>query len=46
MSYHREINEIVKIKQVLGYYSEEFWPGQYSYPFMLYLPDWLPDSLN
>lgn len=46
MPHMREVREIVRLKQVVGQYTQEFFPGQYSYGFYLYLPDWLPDSVH
>jgi len=45
--FHRDAKEIVHLRQVVrvftGYGMD---PGQYSYPFQLYLPEWLPESID
>ena len=47
MEYHRDCKEIVKLcAVVVEFPSLCLDKGQYTYPFMLYLPDWLPDSLD
>ena len=44
--YHREVKEIVTIKQVVVEFpaGQTLQPGQYSYPFQVYTPGWLPES--
>ena len=44
--YHRENKEIVSIKQVVVEFpdGQTLQPGQYSYPFQVYTPGWLPES--
>ena len=44
--YHREVKEIVSIKQVVVEFpdGQTLQPGQYSYPFQVYTPGWLPES--
>ena len=44
--YHREVKEIVSIKQVVVEFpaGQSLQPGQYSYPFQVYTPGWLPES--
>lgn len=43
--FHRDAKEIIHLRQVVrvftGYGID---PGQYAYPFQLYLPEWLPQS--
>ena len=45
--FHRDAKEIIHLRQVVrvftGYGMD---PGQYSYPFQLYLPEWLPESID
>lgn len=47
MDFHRDAKEIVQLVNiVVEFPDQKLKKGQYSYPFMLYLPDWLPDSLD
>ena len=46
MLYHRDSKEIVKLVCLVVEFQCPVQPGQYSYPFMLYLPDWLPESFS
>jgi hypothetical protein len=44
--YHCDSKEIVNIKQVVRVYDERgIAAGQYTFPFEVYLPDWLPETL-
>ena len=44
--YHQEVKQIVSIKQVVVQFPEgqNLQPGQYSYPFQIYTPGWLPET--
>ena len=44
--YHREVAEIIRLSVLVSTFTAEFEPGQYTYPFNLYLPAWLPDSVK
>jgi hypothetical protein len=46
MEYHRDSKEIVRLVCTVVEFQAPLEPGQYSYPFMLYLPTWLPESLS
>jgi hypothetical protein len=46
MEYHRDAKEILRLVCTVVEFQESVPPGQYSYPFMLYLPNWLPESLT
>ena len=41
---HRETKEIIRLRCPVQDFSAMLGRGQYTYPFMLYLPNWLPDS--
>ena len=41
---HREVKEIIRLKANVQNFEAMLGRGQYTYPFMLYLPAWLPDS--
>lgn len=41
---HREVKEIIRLKANVQNFEAMLGRGQYTYPFMLYLPTWLPDS--
>ena len=44
--YHREVKEIISMKQVVVQFPEgqQLQPGQYSYQFQIFTPMWLPES--
>jgi hypothetical protein len=42
----RKNEEIIRFTALVSEFCEEFQPGQYSYPFYVYLPEWLPDSMH
>jgi len=45
LPFHRDVKEICRlVNVVVEFPTNQLCKGQYSYPFMLYLPDWLPDS--
>ena len=44
--YHCDSKEIVNIKQIVRVYDERgIAAGQYTFPFEVYLPDWLPGTM-
>ena len=44
--YHQEVKQILSIKQIVVQFPEgqDLQPGQYSYPFQIYTPNWLPET--
>ena len=46
MEYHRDAKEILRLVCMVVEFQSPVQPGHYSYPFMLYLPSWLPESLS
>lgn len=44
--YHQEVKQILSIKQVVVQFpdGQNLQPGQYSYPFQIYTPNWLPET--
>lgn len=47
LDFHRDCKEICRLVNVaVEFPTNQLSKGQYSYPFMLYLPEWLPDSLE
>jgi hypothetical protein len=46
-AFHRGVREIVKLVNVITYFPDKrIEKGQYSFPFAVYLPEWLPDSIE
>jgi hypothetical protein len=45
--FHRDTREIVRLVNVVQEFPDKYVPaGQISYPFVIYLPEWLPDSIE
>lgn len=46
LDFHREVKEIISMKTVVATFgeNEHLLPGQYTYSFQVYLPEWLPES--
>lgn len=44
--FHREEKEIISLKQVVKTFSQgdQLQPGQYTFCFQIFTPDWLPES--
>ena len=44
--FHREVKEIISMKQVIVQFEpgQMLQTGQYSYPFQIFTPGWLPES--
>ena len=44
--FHREVKEVISMKQVIVQFQpgETLQEGQYSYPFQIFTPSWLPES--
>ena len=42
--FHREVKEIISLRQVVVEFERgsALYPGQYSYPFQVFTPTWLP----
>lgn len=45
--FHRGTREIAKLVNVISHFPDKkLAKGQYSFPFAIYLPEWLPDSIE
>lgn len=44
--FHREYKEIIHMRQVIAEYEpgKSLEKGQYTFPFQVHLPEWLPES--